>query len=272
MKRGLPRTFDRERLISVQELPRLVVQRRAFLYDHYQGDLRSALEIGALNTPTIRPGECETAFMDWFSTDELRSLNFDNPKVEVEDLVWVDHVVKSRNFADAIGYQVDLLIANHVLEHVPDPIHWLGQASQCVNPDGRLFLCVPDRRYTYDYFRRESDAVDLVEANLEAPDRATAADIARHLYYWTDITHMEIWETGAPLRFKPQMTFDEALERATLMAETYSGIHVWVFTSQTFLRTFKALRDSGHIDWEIEAFEDVQPGQNEMRMLLRHPR
>jgi SAM-dependent methyltransferase len=269
MEVGTQGTFDRERLVSARDRPELVRQRRAFLHRNHHGELRSVLEVGALNTPTIRPGECETSFLDWFHTDELRAKHLENPRIDTDDLVAVDHVVKSRDFADHIDTPVDLLIANHVLEHVPDPIHWLAQARRCVMPEGRLFLCVPDRRYTFDYFRRESDAVDIVTANAEAHERPTAADIARHLYYWTDVTHIEIWETGPPLRFKPRMTFDEALSQAAVLAEVYTDIHVWVFTTETFLRTFRALRDSGHIDWEIEAFEDVQPAQNEMRVLLR---
>jgi len=269
MSVGMPAAFDRELLMTAKELPELVLQRRAFLYRHLHLEIRSTLEIGALNTPTIRPGECQTSFLDWFHTDELRARHQDNPRVNVADLVDVDNVVKSRDYADYVIEAVDLMIANHVIEHVPDPIHWLDQARQCVKPDGRLFLSVPDRQYTFDYFRRESDAVDLVEAYLDKRERPTSADIARHLYYLTDITHSEIWDTGPPLRFNSRMDFAEALSRARSLAEVYTDVHVWVFTSVTFRHLFNALRESGHVQWQIVAFEDVQPGQNEMRMLLR---
>jgi 2-polyprenyl-3-methyl-5-hydroxy-6-metoxy-1,4-benzoquinol methylase len=73
------------------------------------------------------------------------------------------------------------MITIHVVEHVPDPIYGLQQASRRVKRDGQLFLCLPDRQYTFDYFRRESDAVEMVEAYLEKRERATRADIARHL-------------------------------------------------------------------------------------------
>lgn len=269
MRPRLPAAFDRELLMTVSGLPELVVQRRDFLYRNLQHEVSSVLEIGALNTPTIRPDECRTEFLDWFHTDELRTRHLDNPRVNVDDLVAIDHVIKSRDFADHVTEQVHLLIANHVIEHVPDPIYWFEQASRCVRPDGRLFVCVPDRQYTFDYFRRESDAVEMIEACRDERERPTAADIARHLYYLTEITHTEIWETGPPLRFKPRMSFDVALTRANSLAETYTDVHVWVFTSTTFRAILDALRESGHLEWKIEAFEDVKPGQNEMRMLLR---
>jgi SAM-dependent methyltransferase len=209
--------------------------------------------------------------MDWFHTDELVAKHAENPKVETDDIVAVDYVVKSRDFADQIDHEVDLVIANHVIEHVPDPIHWLSEASRCVHTNGRLFLAVPDRRYTFDYFRTESDAVEMVLAYEERRERATTGDIARHLYYFSDVTHTEIWETGAPVRFNPRMSFNAALTQAAALSEEYTDVHCWVFTTESFLRTFDALHSSGHVEWEIEAFEDVQPGQNEMRLLLRLP-
>jgi SAM-dependent methyltransferase len=269
MSLRIPAEFDREQLLSVRGLPNLVLQRRAFLYRNLFQPFASTLEIGALNTPTIRPGECESHFMDWFHTDELRARHADNPKIDPADLVDVDYVVKSRDFASGIAEPVDLLMANHVLEHVPDPIHWLNQAARCTRDDGRLFLSVPDRRYTFDYFRRENDAIDMLIANQEKRLVASADDVARHLYYFTQITHLEIWESGPPLSFRPRMSFESALEQASKSSSVYTDVHCWVFTTESFIRTFDALSASRHVAWEIEKFEPVQPGQNEMRMLLR---
>jgi SAM-dependent methyltransferase len=207
--------------------------------------------------------------LDWFDTEDLRLRHADNPKIDPHDLVHVDHVVNSRDFAESVRRRVDLVIANHVIEHVPDPIHWLSEAGRCVETGGLLLLSVPDRRYTFDFFRRESDAVDMVTANREARERATVEDVARHLYYWNDVAHADVWEKGPPIHFKPRMPFGEALIRAAALSEQYTDVHCWVFTTESFLRTFDALRASGHIAWDIVAFEDVQPGQNEMRVLLR---
>lgn len=267
----LTTVLDRDLLLSVQELPIVVKQRRAFLHRHFRESLRSALEIGALNTPTIRPGECQTWFMDWFHTDELVAKHADNPKVEIHDIVAVDYVIKSRDFAHHVDREVDMVIANHVIEHIPDPIHWLSEVSRLVTRNGHLLLAVPDRRYTFDYFRRESDAVEMLMANEERRERATAGDIARHLYFFTDVTHTEIWETGPPVRFVPNMSLNDALDEAQVVSQEYTDVHCWVFTTESFLRTFDSLRSSGHVEWEIEAFEGVQPGQNEMRLLLRRP-
>jgi hypothetical protein len=92
MSAGVPAMFDRELLVSVRDIPILVQQRGHFLYRSLQFEFGSTLEIGALHIPTIRPGECETHFLDRFQSDELRERHRDNPKVNVDDLVTVDHV------------------------------------------------------------------------------------------------------------------------------------------------------------------------------------
>jgi hypothetical protein len=85
---GAPQTaLNRELLVTVRDLPHLVKQRRAFLHRHLEDELHSTLEIGALNTPTIRPGECQTWFLDWFDTKDLRLKHANNPKVNLDDLV-----------------------------------------------------------------------------------------------------------------------------------------------------------------------------------------
>lgn len=265
----LPAELDRERLLTVKELPRLVKWRRAFLHRHVTVPIGTTLEVGAMNTPTIRPGECHTTFLDWFSTEELRARHIDNPRVSLDDIVEIDYVVKSREIASAVTERVDLAIANHVIEHVPDPIFWLDQLWHCVKPQGLLFLSVPDRRYTFDYYRRDSDPVELVRAHQEGHERPTADSIARHLYYLTAVSHEALWAGEAPPPLVPRMSFPEALEKSTELAEVYTDVHSWVYTTESFTLALEALQQSGHIKWKTLAFEDVLEGQNEMRVLLQ---
>jgi SAM-dependent methyltransferase len=263
--------LKRDQLLDHTGVPRLVRPRREFLHRHLTTDATSTLEIGALNSPTIRPGECDTYFLDWYSTAELREKYRDNPRHPVADLVDVDYVAKSRDLSNYVTKRVDLAMAHHVLEHVPDPIHFLAEIHRCTTPDGRLFMAIPDREYTFDMFRPVSDAVSMVIANRERRELHTADDIARHLYYSdsTPVTHTDVWEGRAPDHFEPRMTIDDALEQAEQLAVSYADIHAWVFTAKSFRQTFAALTDSGYVDWEIEAFEEVEEGWNEIKVLLR---
>jgi 2-polyprenyl-3-methyl-5-hydroxy-6-metoxy-1,4-benzoquinol methylase len=67
--------------------------------------------------------------------------------------VEVDHVVKRVNFAAKVVPGFACIAAHHVIEHVPDLIYWFEQIESLLAEDGSLCLSVPDRRYTFFYFR-----------------------------------------------------------------------------------------------------------------------
>lgn len=69
--------------------------------------------------------------------------------------------------------------ASHVLEHVPDPISWLADVCEVLEPTGVLHLVVPDTRFDFDFRRRPSGISDMVAAYLErrvAPSIASTYD------------------------------------------------------------------------------------------------
>jgi SAM-dependent methyltransferase len=66
-------------------------------------------------------------------------------------------------FVDAIGRGLlDFVVANHLLEHLIDPIGFLDQCHQVLTPDGLLYLGLPDKRRIFDRDRRRTTLTDLV--------------------------------------------------------------------------------------------------------------
>lgn len=261
--------LDKRALVERQDLPRLVKQRRAFLHRTLDIEVSRTMEIGALNTPTVRPDECDTDFLDWFSTEELRVKHATNRTVNTNDIVHVDHVVKGKKIHLATEDRYDLVLASHVLEHIPDPISWLAELESLVGEGGRLFLSVPDRRFTFDYFRTESDAVDVVRAFEEELERPSSYQIAKHLYYFQDLSCTAAWSGEIPQRGTPRISFTEAIEKSKALAMEYTDVHCWVFTQDSFREVMNDLHDGGYVRWTLCEFGDVEEGQNEFRTLLK---
>ena len=229
----------------------------------------AVLEIGAADTPTYRKSEDAVYYADFCTAEELKRRFARAPNRSPARVVDVDYVLRNRDLPTATGRKFDLVIANHVIEHVPDVVGWLKQVAAIVPSPGYLFLSVPDRRYTFDYFRSETDAVEMVRAHEEGLAMPSQYQIARALYYTVNVDRKAIWAGNAPPRPAARMSFSEALTRSKALAQTYNDVHCWIFTQDGFRRAVDDLSGAGLIDWKLTDFEPVARDQNEFHVMLR---
>src|ERR1700689_768593 len=126
------------------------------------------LEIGPLASPIVPRAMGDVSYVDHVSTEDLIAKYTNDPAVDEHKIVSTDYVWGSNKLAEAVGASAafDYVVASHVLEHVPDLVGWLGEVAQVLRPGGRLSLAMPDRRYTFDVRRRDSDVSEVVEAYL----------------------------------------------------------------------------------------------------------
>lgn len=54
------------------------------------------------------------------------------------------------NFSGDFGYEYDLVVVRHVLEHVLDPVHFMKKIHQCLQEDGLVYLAVPNAMHFND--------------------------------------------------------------------------------------------------------------------------
>lgn len=255
--------------------PLAVDRRRRYLFSRFKLAGRKVLELGALDMPTFEPHEANVDYMDYYSDDEFREMaargGLSRP---LENLVSVSHVVKDKYFASRVLDRYDLVIAAHVIEHIPDPITWLSELSELLTPEGCIFLAIPDRRFTLDYLRRESTAVDLVHnfhAGLTSPDLYTVTDF---LYFKRNIRGHEVWRTPEVVEERiaeASMTLPAAFaqaERALASGSEHANVHCSVFSHPTFAELWRGVAQTGIVDLELRELADVQRDGNEFWALL----
>lgn len=220
--------------------------------------IASILEIGAMDSPTFP--DRDSRYLDWFTREELQAAIADNPRRLPERVVDPHYVVKQKRFAAEVGDRFSLIIANHVLEHIADPITWL-QELRTLAPDGSLFLAVPDRRYTFDYLRPVSTAGDVLRAyhdDLERPSRWQMFDA---IFYHRPILADAAW--GGDLSRVVEQRFDiaEALDRSLQAEREYVDVHCHVFTADSFATLMRDLTPL--TGWRVDEVGDVAVGANE---------
>lgn len=244
-------------------------RRRAFVESAIDCTSLSILEFGAFDNPTFRRemGD-DVRYVDYFTRSELKEMHRNNPRRRFEMIVEVDFVIKSHVFADKIDRDFDLLAANHVIEHIPDVVLWLQQLQQILAEGGRVFLSLPDRRYTFDYFRPVSLATQMIRAHEERLERADKWQLAEHFYYHQKVDQRALWEGRSPGDFRPRFDLKTALEMADRKSRQYEDAHCWVFTPESFRQCITDLRSANLITLSILTMQETQKHSNEFRVIL----
>jgi SAM-dependent methyltransferase len=139
------------------------------------------IEIGALTSPSRVPPGVMVRQVDRMSRSAL--INSDGPALtaagnipaEIPEIDVVDDAERLSAFEDQ---SLDFVIANHVLEHLEDPIGALENLLRVLRPGGALVLTLPDRRYTFDAGRPATTVEHVVQDHEQGPHTSRAAHYA----------------------------------------------------------------------------------------------
>ena len=195
----------------------------AFRYLHGEG-----IEIGALYRPQRVPDDAHVRFVDHGGVEELRRVYPDHDWVQEPDVV--DEAERLDKFADE---SLDFVIANHVLEHVEDPVAALTAFVRVLRPGGIVFLTLPDPRYSFDGRRERTTVAHVMRDHRDGPETSRRehyeewAHIVEGLVEREDIerrtaefasegtrNHFHVWELGTFIELLFALELPVAIEAA----------------------------------------------------------
>lgn len=242
-------------------------QRREFVKARVDLDGSAILEVGAMDSPTFP--ELDVRYLDWFSRDELQAMIAGNPNRIPERVVEPDYIVKDKEIGRSVSDSFDVVIANHVLEHIADPIYWLQQIAALTNSGGGLCLAVPDRRYTFDYLRPVSTAVDLLRAHVEDLQQPSRWQMLESTFHYRPVRAADVWGGDVERKLAAgRGTLDAAYAKSTKAEREYVDVHCHVFTCETFPALIDDLASAGYIAWRMADIRDVERDGNEFLVHL----
>ena len=107
------------------------------------------LEVGALNEPAALPPTATARYFDAIDESQAAALF---PELAKEKLVKVSFIGDLdqgglRQFADD---SFDFVVANHVLEHLANPVRAVRDVFRVCRHGGKVVIAVPDRDFTFD--------------------------------------------------------------------------------------------------------------------------
>jgi len=206
------------------------------------------IEIGALHNPLWMPPWARVTYVDRLTEGELRG---HYPELSSFRLVKVDVVDDGEKLTRFEPGTQDFIIASHFLEHTQDPIGTIRRLLEVLRPGGILFLAVPDKRFTFDKGRPETEFAHVLRDSLEGPQ----------------------WSYDGHLREFVSLVMGSSGEQLEAVvngfrATNYSiHFHVW---SQRSLRDFldRLIADI-RLPMKIEAFVDNTRGRGENICIVR---
>jgi SAM-dependent methyltransferase len=217
------------------KLKAAIPRRRHLLARHY---LRGCgLEIGALHRPLPLPSAVSVKYVD-IASREVNIQKF--PELDASDIVEVDYIDDGFVLSGVPEKSQDFLIANHVLEHSPNPIQVLRNWCRPLKPNGFLFVTIPIAEKCFDKGRPETTLdhlIDDYDLYNRPTDRLAQQKINEknrdHLREWITISERSILSKRDTAYKKPSI---EEIERRTGDIDAQSEIHFHTFSMDSYTR------------------------------------
>jgi SAM-dependent methyltransferase len=212
----------------------------------------SGIEIGALHNPLSVPAEATVRYVDRLPQDKLRE---HYPELAGAALAPVTIIGDAEDLSALPDRSVDFVIANHLLEHLEDPISGLREMHRVIRPSGILYLALPDPRVTFDRLR----PLTTVEHLLAEFRRGVQGTRRTHYEEWVDLVESQLQDWDHALSGEV-LSRDERVRK--LMDMRYS-IHFHVWQPETFKKFLRTACDVCRIQYEIVAFEPCTFGEDD---------
>jgi SAM-dependent methyltransferase len=178
----------------------------------------SGVEMGALQNPLPVPPLSYIQYADRLSLEQARA---QYPELADAPLVSPSILCDAAHLDPIQDGSLDFLIANHVLEHLRDPLSAVIEWLRVLRSGGYLYLAIPEHTNPLDR-HREVTSVEHLLADFEA--RGTRSH--------DDRQHFSEWAASPRFGYSAEQ---QALMVEDLIQRGYA-IHFHAFSSDTFLQ------------------------------------
>lgn len=184
----------------------------------------SGIEIGALHKPTKVSLSTKVKYVDYKTTEENLA---QYPELQNENIVETDIVDDAFVLSKLDAESQDFFIANHVLEHSPNPIGTLKTWLSKVRTDGCLLFSVPIADRCFDKGRPVTPLEHMIEDYILFSESRVDEIInttRAHLKEFIEISDLNIRKQAGlpPAKSEEQKEFLELI-MLNLMQEMYSN-------------------------------------------------
>lgn len=190
----------------------------------------TGIEIGAMHCPLPPHRGMNVKYVDNTSLED-NLMRF--PELRGKHLVRPDYVEDGFTLASIANTSQDFVIANHVLEHAPNPLGVLVNWARVLRPGGSMLLSVPIADSCFDRGRRET-SLEHMQEDYRVEAQILGQRNLEHYEEWLTISEPAIHAMNG----RPPLIESEAERRARIeeMRLRNSEIHFHTFSAASFRR------------------------------------
>jgi predicted SAM-dependent methyltransferase len=181
----------------------------------------AGIEIGALHNPLPVPSNAHVQYVDRMHSEELRR---HYPELASESLAPVSIIGDAHDLSAIADGSLDFVIANHLVEHLDNPIRGLKEMVRVLRPGGVLYIALPEPRVSFDRFRELTPVGHIIDEYRNGPDSARG----EHFRDW-------VHNVEAHVEGMPKLGDEGKAARVRELMELDYSIHFHVWRPDTFL-------------------------------------
>lgn len=213
------------------------------------------LEIGPSFNPVLAKAEgYNVAVLDHLDAAGLiakyGAYGVDTSKVEPVDFVWRDGSI-----AETAGNaRYEAIVACHVIEHAPDFVRFLNGCADALTDGGTLYLLIPDKRYSFDFFQPLTDIAKVMGDQRAARTRHSFESFYRVGSSVQNAEGAHAWDQKgvAGLTFQHgDPNHSRHMAKKHTASRDYEDAHANCFTPMSFLMLIDELRYLHEIGLEV---------------------
>jgi predicted SAM-dependent methyltransferase len=172
--------------------------------------------------------------------------------VDISTIEEVDYIWEGGSYVDTVKEteRFDFIIASNVIEHSVCIIRFIQDCMALLKPGGVLSLVIPDKRYTFDYFRPYTTISEAINCFVNNYPRHNLGSVCEHFLYQATNQGNSTWMRDTVRDMELGHNSDYVKEIINLHnrdSSLYIDTHHWIFTKSSFELLIHDLLDLGFL-------------------------
>mgnify|MGYP006418494735 FL=1 len=244
---------------------------RASLIKNININYIHCLEIGPFDCPVLK-GET-VKYFDVLDQEQLKKRSQElNRPFPIENVPFINYV-DSKGDLKNINEKFDVILSCHSIEHQLDFIQHLQDVSTLLNDNGYYVIILPDKRYCFDHFIKESTVADIITQNINKSNIHSAKSVIEHIALTCHNDAGRHWNNyhGNQTYVSNTDSIIDAINqyKKSVSNNQYFDVHSLQFTPDSFENIINLLNQLDYIDLVIDNVYNTVKNSCEFYVILK---